>query len=394
MGLNSPKGLIFLSIIGIEMSNILTYLQDQTESMVYLLRDWVNYDSPTHNKTLVDRLGQRIASDFAKVGAKKTVHRQPERGDHFTFRWNYGARDKQILLLGHFDTVWPEGEAERRPFSVVDGQAMGPGVSDMKAGLVVIYFAIRAIHALGLRPAQNIAFLMNSDEEYGSQSSRALIEAEANQSSVCLVTEPAINGGLTIYRKGVGRFTVTITGQAAHSGVDPEKGASAIRELAYQIQRLYKLHQPKVGTTINVGTVAGGTRPNVIAAEATAHIDLRVTTMEAGQEAVEAILGLKPQNRKTNISVTGGLTRPPFRQTQSGLALAKQAQAVGLDLGMNLELRESGGGSDGNFTAALGVPTLDGLGGVGAGSHALHEHTYVAELPKRAALLAELIMSL
>jgi glutamate carboxypeptidase len=221
-----------------------------------------------------------------------------------------------------------------------------------------------------------------------------LIEAEARKSDACLVVEPARQGALTTWRKGVGRFVLKVQGLASHSGVEPEKGVSAIEELARQILTLHGLANFEGGTTVNVGVISGGTRPNVIAAEAQAEIDLRVMTRSEGERMVEAILGLRPHDTRTTLTITGGLNRPPFEETPAVLDLAHKAQAIAAELGFTTGAIGSGGGSDGNFAAALGVPTLDGLGGVGGGSHALTEHTVVDFLPKRAALLAELIMRL
>jgi glutamate carboxypeptidase len=264
----------------------------------------------------------------------------------------------------------------------------------MKAGLVVACFAMEALRQLNRQPAKNVVFVLNSDEEIGSLTSRDLIEAEARKSDFCLVVEPARQGALTTWRKGVGRFGLTVRGLASHSGVDPEKGVSAIEELAHQILALHSLTNLEAGTTVNVGVISGGTRPNVIAAEAQAEIDLRVMTRAEGERMVAAILGLKPHDPRTTLLIDGGLNRPPFEETPTGLALAQKAQAIAAELGFSTGIIGSGGGSDGNFAAGLGVPTLDGLGGVGAGSHALTEHTVIEFLPKRAALLAELILQL
>ena len=375
-------------------SDILAYLTDRQSAMVETLRAWVNHDSPTFNKAAVDQMGQTIAAAFAETGAQIEVHPQPELGDHYTLSWTYPEAIGQILILGHFDTVWPDGEAIRRPFSIQDGRAMGPGVSDMKAGLLVACFAMEALQRLNLTPKRNVAFLLNSDEEIGSLSSRDLIEAEARKSDFCLVVEPARQGALTTWRKGVGRFVMKVRGLASHSGVDPEKGASAIEELARQIVTLHGFTNLDIGTTVNVGVISGGTRPNVIAADAEAEIDLRVMTMAEGERMVAAILGLEAQDPRTTVTIEGGMNRPPFEETSAGQVLAQKAQSIAEQLGFPTGTIGSGGGSDGNFASALGVPTLDGLGGVGAGSHALTEHTEIDFLPKRAALLAELILSL
>jgi glutamate carboxypeptidase len=362
--------------------------------MIATLRDWVNHDSPTFNKQALDELGQRLAQTFEQTGARKVVCPQPKQGDHYSLTWSYPEAQGQILIVGHFDTVWPDGEAARRPFAVKDGVATGPGVSDMKAGLVVALFAMQAIQTLNLQPTKNVVLILNSDEEVGSITSRALVEAEARQSSACLVVEPARDGKVITRRKGLGRFELTITGRAAHAGVEPQKGLSAIEELAYQILGLHAMTDYEIGTTVNVGVVDGGERSNVVAAEARAQIDLRVATRAEGERVVKAIQNLPPKLPGISLNTSGGLTRPPFEETPAGLALFAKAQAIAAELGFELGKTDTGGGSDGNFTAALNIPTLDGLGGVGGGSHALSEHTLVEHLPQRAALLAKLILAL
>ena len=360
--------------------------------MLDLLEHWVNHDSPTFDKALVDALGRQIADDFANLGAAVEIQSQPEYGNHYRVVWGEGAR--QILLLAHFDTVWPIGEAARRPFTVRDGRASGPGINDMKGGLLIGLYALRALLETGQMPAHRLVYLLTSDEEIGSPTSRALIEAEAQRSDYTLVLEPARAGSLVTWRKGVGRFLLEITGVSSHSGVDPEKGVSAIEEMASQILRLHAMSDLERGTTVNVGIVRGGGRVNVVAASAQAELDLRAMTVAEGRRMEQAILGLTPTLKGTTIQVSGGLNRPPFEESAAGLALYERAQACAARLGLKLNNVGSGGGSDGNFTAALGVPTLDGLGVVGQGSHALTEQIIIDSLPQRAAVLAELVLDL
>jgi glutamate carboxypeptidase len=262
----------------------------------------------------------------------------------------------------------------------------------MKSGTLMGLFALKAIHDLGLRPQHKLVYLLTSDEEIGSPTSRELIEAEAKKSSYCLVLEGSRGGPLTTWRKGVGRFDMEITGLAAHSGVDPDKGISAIEELARQIQALHALNDLGRGITVNVGVVSGGERPNVIAPSARAEIDLRVMTRADGEALTRKILSLQPHLSGCQVRVTGGINRWPFEETSGGLALFAQAQAIAKELGFEVDKIGSGGGSDGNFTAALGVPTLDGLGSLGGGAHALTEYTVLEALPLRASLLAELMV--
>lgn len=375
------------------MSKILDYLYSQQGAMVERLAEWVNQDSPTYDKAAVDTMGQMMAQAFVAAGGTlAAVHRQPDRGDHYTI--TYGSGEGQILVLCHFDTVWPLGEAKKRPFSIENGLGKGPGVYDMKAGTLNGLFALQAIHRLGLPPQHKVVFLLTSDEEVGSHTSRELIEAEARRSSYCLVLEGSRNGPLTTWRKGVGRFDMEITGVAAHAGVDPEKGVSAIEELARQIQSLHALTDLDRGITVNVGVISGGDRPNVIAQHARAEIDLRVMTQADGETLTQKILSLPPQLPGCQVCVTGGINRWPFEETPAGLALFEKARAIAQELGFEVEKIGSGGGSDGNFTSALGVPTLDGLGALGYGAHALSEYVVLDALPLRAALVAELLVRL
>ncbi len=375
------------------MSQILAYLQSQQPAMVEMLAQWVNHDSPTFNKAAVDSMGQMIVNAFVETGASLTaVHPQTELGNHYTLTYGQGGR--QILLLCHFDTVWPLGEAHKRPFTIANGRGLGPGVHDMKGGIVIGLFALKALQHLGRQPRGKLVFLLTGDEEIGSPTSRALIEAEGKKSQTCLVLEGSRGGPLTTWRKGVGRFDLTITGVPAHSGIEPEKGVSAIEELARQIQALHAMTDLERGITVNVGVIAGGERPNIVARQARAEIDLRVMSRADGEEFSQKILGLQPYLPGCRLEVTGGLNRWPFEETPAGLALFEQARAIANRLGFDVGKIGSGGGSDGNFVAALGVPTLDGLGSLGGGAHALTEYTELDALPLRAALLAELLTSL
>ena len=376
------------------MTSILSTLLPQKETMINVLSQWVNHDSPTYQKAAVDAMGRMTVQAFVDAGATLVAtHHQPEVGDHYTV--SYGDSDDQILILCHLDTVWPLDETQRRPFTIENGHGKGPGVHDMKGGTLIGLFALRAIHQLQLKPRYKLVFLLTSDEEVGSPTSRALIEAEGKKSRCCLVLEGAHNRSvLTTSRKGVGRFLLEVTGVSAHAGVEPQKGVSAIEELARQIQILHALSDFDRGVTVNVGVISGGERPNVIAAYARAEIDLRVSTMADGQAVSEKILGLQPQLPGAKLQITGGITRGPFEETPQGLALFDQAQNIAQNLGFTVEKFSSGGGSDGNLVAALGIPTLDGLGSLGGGAHALTEYTVLDALPLRAALLAELMLQI
>jgi glutamate carboxypeptidase len=381
---------------------LLRHLTAQTSRMVASLEQAVMLESPSTDRAAASRMGDWLAQAFADQGAR--VARLPPEGkgaaryaDHLRAVWEPPeGRTGQVLLLGHFDTVWDVGTTEARPFhhDPHTGRATGPGVFDMKGGLVIGLFALRALRDLGLAPPCQLLFLLNSDEETGSPTSRRLIEAEAGRSDYVLVLEPSREAHVVTWRKGVGRYSLEITGRAAHSGAAHASGVSAVRELAYQVLRLEGLTNYEQGITVNVGWVQGGTRVNVVPAHARAEVDLRVMTARQGRRLERAILNLTPADPDVRLQVTGGMNRPPWERSPQGVALFRRAQAVGRSLGLELLEAGAGGGSDGNFAAALGVPTLDGLGVVGDGAHADDEWAATHSLPLRAALLAALLLAL
>lgn len=374
------------------MSHLLDYLLAQQEAMTRILEQWVMLESPSSDQEAVNALGNLVAWAFKGVGA--SVERLPQAafGDHLRISWGQG--DRQLLLLGHMDTVWPMGEVQRRPFRVSQDKATGPGVFDMKGGLVIALYAVMAMQELGLKPAHRLVFLFNSDEEVGSLSSRPLIEEEARRSEAALVLEPSRENALVTWRKGVGRFELEIQGEASHAGAAHERGVSAVQELAHQIIRLESMTDYERGTTVNVGVVGGGSKVNVRPASAWAAIDLRVLTATEGRRMADAILSLQPVNPETTLIISGGINRPPWETSPASDALFERAKRIGATLGLDLWPAGTGGGSDGNFTAALGVPTLDGLGVVGEDAHALNEWADLTSLPRRAALLAELVLDM
>jgi glutamate carboxypeptidase len=376
------------------MDPVLECLRAQTDAIVETLRWLVEAESPSRDPAALDRLGDRIAAECRALGATVDGVRVDGHGTHLRAAWPGppGAAG-QTLVLCHRDTVWPVGTLQRMPFRVADGRASGPGSFDMKGGIAQALWAVRALGSLGRSPRRALVLLCTADEEVGSPSSRSLIEAEGRRSAAALVVEPAHTpqGALKTARKGVGRFSVAIRGRASHAGSDPDKGVSAVQELAHQVLRLHALTDPVRGTTVNVGVVAGGTRPNVVAAEARAEVDLRVTSLAEAERVAAAIHGLAPVTPGAEVVVAGGLTRPPLERTPQVVALFRRAQAIAAELGFRLGEGSVGGGSDGAFTAALGIPTLDGLGAVGDGAHAEHEHVIVARMPERAALLARLL---
>ena len=353
----------------------------------------VRLESPSTDKAAVDRCGQTLAAMLRDIGAEVREDPQPERGNHLRAVINGGPA--RVLILGHFDTVWPTGQLTRMPLKEADGRLYGPGVFDMKSGIAVSMTAVRALRETGQTDGPTISMLWTTDEEIGSGTSRALIEQEARESDAVLVLEPSLPGGAAkTSRKGCGEFELTVRGVSAHAGVDPSKGASAVLELATQILRVQALQDLSRGLSVNVGLISGGSRPNVVPEEAHAIIDVRAPTMRDAAEIEASIRALEPAAPRTSIEITGGFGRPPLERGPHVVRLYETARRAAADLGHDLQEGGTGGGSDGNFTAALGVPTLDGLGPQGDGAHALHEHIVVTELPWRAAFLAALLVRL
>jgi len=374
-----------------DLAQLLRFCEAERDWLVETTSALARLESPTSDKERVDQCGAELARRLVELGASVDIITQDAAGDHI--RASIGSGSEQLLLLGHFDTVWPVGQTERMP--VIEdgaGRLSGPGVYDMKAGIAIGMLAVRALVALDALPRRRLVLLLTSDEERGSVSSRLLVENEARNSDAVCVLEPSLPGGaLKTARKGSGEYLLCVDGVPAHAGIEPENGASAIHELARQIVALEELRDHQRGILVNVGQVEGGSRPNVVAEEARCVIDVRVGTA-ADREHVEATFGaLKPVLPGTSLRVSGGFSRPPLERTDAVVRLFRIAREVASKLGHELQEGSTGGGSDGNFTAALGVPTLDGLGAVGGGAHALHEHVDVAQLPWRAALLAGLI---
>ena len=350
------------------------YLSAHQADMVAHLTQLVEQESPSDHKPSLDRLAAVLAEHASAVGARAEVLRQTVAGDFVRARWGDGAGG--ALLLCHMDTVWDLGTLAERPVRVEDGRLYGPGAFDMKGGIVNALWAMRALRELELMPSRRVTLLITSDEEIGSDASRALIEAEAATHEVVFVLEPAHppRASLKTWRKGVGGYRVTVTGRAAHAGAAHDEGINAIAELARHVLAIEALTDYAAGTTVNVGVIRGGTRSNVVPEQAWAEVDYRVMNMAEAARVDAFMRGLKPQRAGIKLEVTGGLNRPPMVRTPAIVALYARAEAVAAELGFPLTETGTGGGSDGNFTAALGVPTLDGLGVVGDGGHALHEH--------------------
>jgi glutamate carboxypeptidase len=366
------------------------------ETVFVLLEELVTLESPSRDKHALDALGTLLARHLHQLGGSIEMIPNVQGGDHILARFPGKGAKRPALVLGHFDTVWPKGTIERMPFRIEpDGRAFGPGIFDMKAGLASLWWAMSVLVNSRYSDRRPIWVLLTSDEEIGSPTSRDLIENLARQCAYVLVLEPPLaDGGLKTARKGVGRFRLEIEGKAAHAGVAPTQGRSAVIELAHQIFAIQKLQDLGAGTTINVGTIAGGTTANVVPASASAEIDVRVLSAGEAARIGAALTAVTPATPDVRIAVSGGFTRPPMERGPSIAALFEQAQRIGRQLGIELTEGSTGGGSDGNFTAALGVPTLDGLGVRGGGAHADDEHIVIDSLPERAALLAALLLEL
>ena len=361
--------------------------------LLALLVRLVEIESPTTDKAAVDRVGAVVAAELRQLGAQVTVHETTHAGDHILGRWDPTGRDEiGILTLCHMDTVYPLGTLARQPCREADGCLMGPGTMDMKGSIAMLLTALQAFQAASAWPDRPLTALFTSDEETGSDTSRALIEALARRAELVLCLEPCLpDGSLKTWRKGVGDFEITVRGKAAHAGADHERGRNAIEELAHQIVAIQKLTDYQKGTTVNVGVVAGGSRSNVVPDLARAHVDLRVMTAAEGDRISEWMQQLKPTIEGTRVEVSGGLNRPPMpRDERMGASFAK-AKALADRLGMSLSEGGTGGGSDANFVAPLGVAVLDGLGALGNGAHSEREHVLISHLAERTALLAALL---
>lgn len=358
------------------------------------IRRWVEIETPTEAPAQVNKLGELIANGYADLPAHvERIAGRDGCGDHLAVRSTWGQDAPGILVLSHHDTVHPIGFIERLPFKIDGDRAFGPGIYDMKGGAYLAYHAFRQICANGASPL-GITHLYVSDEEIGSPTSRALIEAEGRKAKYVLVTEPARDGGRVVTgRKGVGRFEVFLKGMPSHAGSKPQDGRSAIRELANVIQTLDALNDLDRGISVNVGVIRGGTRPNVVAEEAYAEVDLRVRTLADADELVQKILGLKSRTDGVSVKVIGELNRPPYEKSNAGAALFEHAKGLAAELGFDLVDMSTGGGSDGNFTAPH-TATLDGLGVDGEGAHTHYEQMYISSIEPRARLLYRLFQTL
>jgi len=359
------------------------------------IRRWVEIETPTEAPAQVNKLATMVADGYRDLPV--TIERIPGHsgcGDHLVARSSWGQDRPGILVLSHLDTVHPMGFIERLPFRIEGDCAFGPGIYDMKGGAYLAYHAFAQLCATAGRSPLGVTQLYVSDEEIGSPTSRALIEAEGRKAKYVLVTEPARDGGKVVTgRKGVARFEIFVRGVAAHAGTRPEDGRSAIRELANIIQTLEAMNDLKRGVTVNVGVIKGGTRPNVIAEEAYAEVDMRVPSIADADELVPKILNLKSRTEGVSVKVSGELNRPPYEKGNAGAALYEHAKTLAEEIGFDLVDTSTGGGSDGNFTAPH-TATLDGLGVDGKGAHTNYEQMYISSIEPRARLLYRLYQTL
>jgi glutamate carboxypeptidase len=371
----------------------IAYFAERCDQMVSTIRELVEIESPSDSKAAVDCISAAVAQKFAALGGAVKTHPAKGFGNHLQvdFAGKSGARP--VLLLGHYDTVYPLGTLATMPCRIAGDRMTGPGVLDMKSGIALMLHSIAALKEWQGELPRPVTVLLVSDEEVGSDSSRAITESLAKKVAAVLVLEPSygLEGAVKTARKGVGEYQVKVTGKAAHAGLDFQKGVNAIVELARQIEKITDFTDLKRGLTVNVGIVSGGSRTNVVPAEATAQVDVRIARLQDAAGIDKKMRALRPVNRKCKLEVTGGINRPPMERTAGVAALYATAVAIARDLGWKLSEAAVGGGSDGNFTAGLGVPTLDGLGAVGDGAHATHEHILISALPRRAALIAGLI---
>lgn len=364
--------------------------ESRKTEMIALLKQLVETESPTHDKAAVDRVGAILTEASQNLGAKLTVHPQKKAGDHIVAKWGEGKNG--ILLMGHMDTVFPLGTLENMPFYETEDKLFGPGVLDMKGGLVIALTSIAALRDSGEMPKRPITILFTSDEETGSDTSRALIEELAKDAVLVLVLESGLlDGSLKTWRKGTGDFRIKVRGRAAHAGGAHKEGRNAIEELAYQTIAIQKMTDYEKETTLNVGVTRGGTVSNVVPEMAEASVDLRVMQLGEYERIATAMESLAPVLDGTSIEVTGSLNRPPMPFDATMEATFAKAQKIAESIGMSLKAGGSGGASDANFVAPLGVPVLDGLGTVGEGLHSEREYIFTNSLPERAKLVAALL---
>jgi len=376
------------------MDDVLNQVERLLPAGLGFLERMVGLESPSYEAHLVDALGDAVAEEFERLGGQVERLREPDRGHHLMIRFGHRASSgvKPIMLLGHLDTVWPAGEAGKRPFHIGGDIATGPGVFDMKAGIAMMHMAIEGLQlARGELPAP-VAVFLTSNEEVGSPNVRGLVREVARGVRCALVLEPSLPGGaLKTTRNGMGRFVIRAVGRSAHSGVDPEAGINAVEEIAHQVLRISKLGDRSKGTTVTVTTARGGTRPNMVPAECVVEADCRTPTADEARRVTNEIRNLKPVLDGARIEVEGEFRRPPLEPTPGNTVLFEAARVVARTLGRDVQGGATGGASDGNLTSGEGTPTLDGLGPIGHGAHQVDEAVEISSLVWRTALVAGLI---
>jgi len=382
----------------LNLDPVLRYARQRQKDIVALIREFVECESPSDHPPSVNRFVDLMSERVKDIARVKLLPGGGRFGKHLRCEFDFGAnkKDRHILALGHSDTVWPLGTLAGMPFREGRGRLWGPGTLDMKGGLAFFIFAMRALRELEIPVRRNVLLQVNSDEEVGSETSREWTEEAARRSVAVLVLEPGtgLEGKLKTARKGVGGYTVTVRGRASHAGVDFSNGANAIVEMARQLERISGFTKLDRGVTVSAGVVRGGTRSNVVPAECTAEIDIRAPRARDEAYLERCFESLKPFDKRCTVEIGGGLNRPPLERSAGVRKLFKLASRLAADLGVELEESSTGGGSDGNFTAALGVPTLDGLGAVGEGAHAVNESILINRIADRTALLAKLVAAL
>lgn len=375
------------------MDPFLRHARAQRKQIIELIREMVKCESPSGDAAALGRMADLVASHVQGIA---TVRRLPGGHLRCDFDLPGGRKKGRILALGHIDTVWPVGTLAKMPFRQARGRLWGPGVLDMKAGIAFFLYAMRSLRELQAPVGWRVTLLLNADEEVGSLTSRAVTEREARRSDAVLVLEPGtgLKGKAKTARKGVGIYEVRVEGIAAHSGIDFTAGASAVVELARQIERIATFTSLDRSITVNPGVISGGSRVNVIAPEARAEVDVRIARLRDAAPLDRRFRALKPFDPRCRLHISGGLNRPPMERTPGVVLLYRKAKELAAELGVELEESATGGASDGNFTAAVGVPTLDGLGAVGEGAHAPHESILIDRIADRTALLAKLVQTL
>jgi len=379
------------------MHPYLRYATDKQPEIAGLIREMVECESPSDSPRDVNRFVDLMIERTRDIASAKTIA-SDGFGKHLRLEFDLPGRKKkgQILGVGHSDTVWPLGTLKGMPFREADGRLWGPGVLDMKSGMAFFLYAARALRELDVEVKRRVVMFVVSEEEVGSRTSRPLTEAEAKQSDCVLVLEPGtgLDGKLKTARKGVGNYTVWVEGKASHAGVDFENGANAIVEAARQVERIAEFTNLKRGITVNPGLITGGTRTNVVPAEARIEVDIRAVRMKDAEALDKKFRALRPVDKRCKLRIEGGLNRPPMERSKAIVGLFGKAKKIAAEFGVKVDETLSGGGSDGNFTAALGVPTLDGIGGVGEGAHAVNESILIDRIADRTALLTGLLAEL